>query len=102
MHSRIIRSLVFAVAISILAVPALGQATPRVAAQQLSADNPFARPSALPYRLPPFDRIKDADFRPAFDAGMAEERKEIDAIDRNPSSPSFENTIVALEKSGQL
>jgi peptidyl-dipeptidase Dcp len=71
-------------------------------AQQLSADNPFARPSTLPYQFPPFDRIKDADFRPAFDAGMAEQRKEIEAIDRNTASPSFENTIVALEKSGQL
>jgi hypothetical protein len=83
-------------------VPVLGQAGPALAAQQLSADNPFARPSTLPYQLPPFDHIKDADFRPAFDAGMAEQRKEIEAMDRNPAPPSFENTVVALEKSGQL
>jgi peptidyl-dipeptidase Dcp len=69
---------------------------------QLPPDNPFARPSTLPYYLPPFDRIKDADFRPAFDAGMAEQRKEIDAIDHNTAAPTFENTIVALEKSGRL
>jgi peptidyl-dipeptidase Dcp len=104
MHTRTVRSLLFAAAIAVLActVPALGQAGPSVAAQQLSADNPFARPSTLPYHLPPFDRIKDADFRPAFDAGMAEQRKEIEAMDRNMAPPSFENTVVALEKSGQL
>jgi peptidyl-dipeptidase Dcp len=83
-------------------MPALGQGGQFVAAQQLSADNPFARPSTLPYHLPPFDRIKEADFRPAFDAGMAEQHKEIEAIGHDPAPPSFENTIVALEKSGQL
>ena len=104
MHTRTVRSRIFTAAIAVLActVPALGQAGPALAAQQLPQDNPFARPSTLPYRVPPFDRIKDADFRPAFDAGMAEERKEIEAIDRNPAPPSFENTVVALEKSGQL
>jgi peptidyl-dipeptidase Dcp len=104
MHTRTVRSLIFTAAIAVLActVPALGQARPALAAQQLPQDNPFAQPSTLPYHVPPFDRIKDADFRPAFDAGMAEERKEIEAIDRNPAPPSFENTVVALEKSGQL
>jgi peptidyl-dipeptidase Dcp len=69
---------------------------------QLSPDNPFAKPSTLPYEFPPFDRIKDADFRPAFEAGFAEQRKEIEAIDNNAEPPTFENTLVALEKSGQL
>ncbi|HUO60911.1 MAG TPA: M3 family metallopeptidase [Candidatus Acidoferrales bacterium] len=68
----------------------------------LSADNPFAQPSTLPYHLPAFDRIKDSDFRPAFEAGMAEQRQEVATIDRNPDAPSFENTVVALEKSGRL
>ncbi|MBZ5628594.1 MAG: dipeptidyl carboxypeptidase II, partial [Acidobacteriia bacterium] len=104
MHTRIVRSFVFAAAIATLActVPALSQANSAVVAQPLSADNPFARPSTLPYYLPPFDRIKDADFRPAFDAGMAEQRKEVEAIDRNTAPPNFENTVTALEKSGQL
>jgi peptidyl-dipeptidase Dcp len=75
---------------------------PAAAAPQLFTANPFARPSTLPYHLPPFNRIKDADFRPAFEAGMAEQRKEIEAIDRNTAPPSFENTIVAMEKSGQM
>lgn len=68
----------------------------------LSATNPFAQVSTLPYQLPPFDRIKDADFRPAFDAGMAEQLREIGAIASNPAAPTFENTLVAMEKSGQL
>jgi peptidyl-dipeptidase Dcp len=69
---------------------------------QLASDNPFARESTLPYRLPPFDKIKNDDFRPALLAGMAAERKEIDAIARNSAAPTFENTIVAMERSGEL
>ena len=68
----------------------------------LAPDNPFARESTLPYRLPPFDKIKDEHFKPALLAGMAEQRKEIDAIANNPAAPTFENTIVAMERSGQL
>lgn len=68
----------------------------------LGADNPFASPSALPYQLPPFDRIRDSDYRPAFLAGMAQQRAEVDAIARNAQAASFENTILALERSGAL
>jgi peptidyl-dipeptidase Dcp len=66
------------------------------------ADSPFAQPSALDYRVPPFDRIGAADFAPAFAQGMAAQRAEVDAIVREPSPPSFDNTILALEKSGQM
>jgi peptidyl-dipeptidase Dcp len=65
-------------------------------------DNPFGHPSTLPYRLPPFDKIKDSDYVPAFEAGMREQRAEVAAIARNPQAPDFENTIVAMERSGQL
>ena len=65
-------------------------------------DNPFYAPSTLPFQTPPFDRIKNADFQPAMDAGMAQELKEIETIANNPASPTFENTIVAMEKSGLL
>jgi len=64
--------------------------------------NPFAAPSTLPYELPPFDRITNADYRPALDAGMAEERREIDAIAHNAAAPSFDNTIVAMERAGGM
>src|SRR6516225_8554427 len=65
-------------------------------------ENPFRKESPLPYQLPPFDRIKDSDYRPAFEAGMGEELHEVAAIARNPEAPDFENTVVALERSGQL
>ncbi|HKN52705.1 MAG TPA: M3 family metallopeptidase [Amycolatopsis sp.] len=68
----------------------------------ISPDNPFAQPSELPYALPPFDRISDGHFRPALEAGLAAERAEIDEIAANPAEPTFENTIVALERAGEL
>ncbi len=66
------------------------------------AKNPFFEPSPLPFQMPPFDRIHDEDFVPAFEAGMAEHLKEVDAIAHNPQPPTFENTLVALEKSGRV
>ena len=68
----------------------------------LPADNPFAAPSKLPYDMPAFDRIKDSDFLPAFEAGMAEQLREVRSITANPAAPNFENTSLALERSGQL
>ncbi|WP_072755301.1 M3 family metallopeptidase [Thermomonas hydrothermalis] len=63
---------------------------------------PFAAPSPLPMHYPQFDKIKDSDFAPAFDAGMAIQLREIEAIANNPAPPTFENTIVAMEKTGQV
>jgi peptidyl-dipeptidase Dcp len=65
------------------------------------ADNPFAHPSTLPFEMPPFDRIHDSDYLPAFTAGMAEQRREVAAIAADPRPATFENTVVALERSGQ-
>jgi peptidyl-dipeptidase Dcp len=64
--------------------------------------NPFYAPSTLPFHAPPFDKIKDEDFQPAIEAGMAQQQAEIERIANNPDVPTFENTLVALEKSGQL
>jgi len=64
--------------------------------------NPLLTESSLPFRYPPFDRIKTEHFAPAFEQGMAEHRKEIAAIAGNPEAPSFENTIVAMERAGSL
>ena len=66
------------------------------------ADSPFLHPSTLPFRLPPFDKIKDADYVPSFEAGMRAQRDEVAAIALDPQPPTFDNTIVALERSGQL
>jgi len=68
----------------------------------LPASNPFAQPSTLPYQWPAFDRISDADYRPAFDAGMAEQLREVAAIANNTEPPTFDNTLVAMEQSGRL
>ena len=65
-------------------------------------NGPFAQPSTLDLHYPQFDKIKDSDFAPAFDAGMAAQLREIDAIANDPAEPTFQNTIVAMEKSGQL
>lgn len=65
-------------------------------------DNPFTHPSKLPYQLPPFDKVKNPHYLPAFEAGMREQRAEVAAIARNPQPPTFDNTIIALERSGQL
>jgi peptidyl-dipeptidase Dcp len=64
--------------------------------------NPFYAPSTLPFQAPPFDKIKDSDYQPALEAGMAEQLKEVRAIAENPAAPTFENTVVAMEKTGDL
>jgi len=65
-------------------------------------NNQFYAPSALPFQAPPFDRITDDDYQPAIEAGMEQQREEMQAIASNPNPPTFENTIVAMEKTGQL
>ena len=72
------------------------------AEQEAMADNPFLTESPLPYRLPPFDRIDESHYGPAFEQGMAEQIAEVEAIAALTEAPTFENTIVALERSGRL
>jgi peptidyl-dipeptidase Dcp len=64
--------------------------------------NPFYTESSLPFHAPPFDKIKDTDFQPAIEAGMAQQLAEVRAIAANTAAPTFENTFVPLEKSGRL
>jgi peptidyl-dipeptidase Dcp len=83
--------------------PAAPPPTPAPApAPPAPPENPFFEVSTLPYHMPPFDKIHDGDYMPAFERGMADHLKEIDAIAKDPSPPTFDNTIVAMEKSGQL
>ena len=63
--------------------------------------NPFFTPSPLPYGLPPFADIRDDHYRPGFDHGFAEQLAEIARITGESGPPTFENTLIALEKSGQ-
>jgi len=86
-----------------LALAALNLAPTMSSAQPtIPAANPLLVESTLPFSLPPFDQIKDEHFAPAFDLGIAEQLKEVEAIAANPAAPSFENVLVALERSGRL
>jgi peptidyl-dipeptidase Dcp len=69
---------------------------------EFGPSNPFYSPSTLPFQAPPFDKIKDDDYQPAIEAGMAEQLKEIQAIANDPAPPTFENTFIPMEKSGRL
>ncbi|MGA8540414.1 MAG: peptidyl-dipeptidase Dcp [Terriglobales bacterium] len=75
-------------------------------AQAATADfgpsNPFYAPSTLPFEAPPFDKIKDEDYQPAIEAGMAQQKVEIQEIADNPAAATFDNTVVAMEKTGLL
>ena len=72
------------------------------AAAALPSSNPLAAASTLPFEYPVFDKIKDSHYQPAFLAGMRENLKEVAVIANNAQAPTFENTIVAMEKAGQL
>jgi len=85
-----------------LALPAYSQAATTAATQSAQQANPFFAESPLPLHYPQFDKIKDADFAPAFDAGMAQQLQEVEAIANNPAAPTFENTLIALENSGAV
>jgi len=69
---------------------------------EFGPSNPFYAKSTLPFQAPPFDKIKDADYQPAIEAGIAQQLKETDAIANNPAAPTFDNTVVAMERTGAL
>jgi peptidyl-dipeptidase Dcp len=71
-------------------------------AADFGPSNPFYAPSKLPFNAPPFNRIKDQDYQPAIEAGMAQNLAEIKRIADDPAAPTFENTFVAMERSGRL
>lgn len=71
-------------------------------AATLPASNPFAAESTLPYHAPRFDLIKDTDYQPALEQGMAEQAEEMDRIANSSEPATFENTIAAMERSGRL
>lgn len=68
----------------------------------MSLTNPFFSHSLLPYQAPRFDLIEIGHYRPAFDEGMKQKREDIAAIIANSDAPDFANTVLALEKSGEL
>ena len=90
--------------ISLLTVSSILYSTSDLDAQGKKdlSQNPLLNPGTLPFRVVPFNKIKDTDFRPAFEQGFKLQNAEIQKIADNPAAPTFENTMVALEKSGQL
>ncbi|SEW12666.1 peptidyl-dipeptidase Dcp [Luteibacter sp. 329MFSha] len=112
-----VRTLVIATSIALTAAcsssndtektaPAAAGTAPAAAATAASApvahENPLLTASTLPFQAPPFDKITDGDYQPAIEEGMKQEMAEIDAIANSSEEPTFENTIVAMEKSGAL
>ena len=85
-----------------MSTPEVLEQTSAAATAAFDESNPFYAASTLPYSAPPFDRIRDEHYLPAFEAGIAEGRAEVDAIIANADAATFENTIVALEKGGEL
>jgi len=102
-HHRKLRSILSQIPI-LLAASAIALTSSNLSAQTsaFGPDNPFYAPSKLPFQAPPFDKIKDADYMPALEAGITQQLEETRVIADNPAPPTFENTIVAIEKSGQL
>ncbi len=74
----------------------------RAGSAQLPASNPFAAPSTLLYQAPDFTKIRNEHFLPAIEEGMRQQLAEIGAVILDPAAPTFENTILPLERSGQL
>ena len=64
--------------------------------------NPFMEAYTTPYEIPPFDQITYDDYLPAFEEGIKQQKAEIDSIINNPETPTFENTILAMDMSGEL
>ncbi|MBE9602117.1 peptidyl-dipeptidase Dcp [Pedobacter sp. MC2016-24] len=69
---------------------------------KITKDNPFLNESKLPYQVADFSNIKDADFEPALEEGMRIQLEEMEKIANDPAAATFENTIVAMERSGQM
>ena len=88
--------------VSIILAKTSGDQLTDTTKSNVKQENPFFTASNLPFQAPQFDKIKDSDFKPAFEEGMKQQLGEIEQIADNPEPATFENTLVALEKSGQL
>lgn len=95
-HQRIKQT---GVLLAVAATSALAQPSVQ---QPKMTQNPFLTSYTTPHQTAPFDKIKNADYLPALKDGLAQGRKDVDAIVTNTAAPTFENTIVALERSGDL
>ncbi|GAB3496847.1 M3 family metallopeptidase [Spirosoma knui] len=95
-HQRIIQT---GALLAVVATATFAQPSPQ---QPKMTQNPFLAPYVTPHQTAPFDKIRNEDYLPALTEGLAQGRKDVDAIVNNSAKPTFENTIVALERSGDL
>ncbi|HZK77615.1 MAG TPA: peptidyl-dipeptidase Dcp [Gemmatimonadaceae bacterium] len=103
MHVRLASLAVVALGVVGCATASQQGAAPSTSASTtLSPSNPFYAASTLQYQAPPFDRIKNSDYQPAMEAGMRQQLAEVDVIANQSELPTFNNTIVAMERSGVL
>ncbi|WP_137171532.1 M3 family metallopeptidase [Massilia sp. HP4] len=84
------------------AAPAVQAAAPVAALARFDASNPFAKESTLPFNFPAWDKIRNEHFAPAYAEAMRQHAAEIEKIANNKAAPTFENTIVAMERAGRM
>ena len=89
-------------AVSAMAAGCADNSIPEAQLPELDMSNPLLAAWDTPHETPPFSEIKLSDYEPAFDAAIACSRAEVEAIVKNPKKPTFGNTIVALERQGEL
>ena len=96
------KKLVLMMTFSALLAGCGGEKMPVVVLPEIDTNNPLLAEWDTPYATPPFDKIKITDYEPAIETAIAVSRAEIDAIVNNPAKPTFQNTVVALERQGAL
>ncbi|MBQ5690699.1 MAG: M3 family metallopeptidase, partial [Alistipes sp.] len=96
------KKLFLAMSASALLVACAGNDMPVAQLPEIDTNNPLLAEWETPHATPPFDKISISDYEPAFETAIAVSRAEVDAIVNNPAKPSFNNTILALEKQGEL
>ena len=96
------KKLFLIMSVSALLGACAGNDMPVVQLPEIDTTNPLLAEWDTPHATPPFDKISISDYEPAFETAIAVSRAEVDAIINNPAKPSFNNTILALEKQGEL
>ena len=96
------KKLVLMMTLSALLASCGSDQMPQVVLPEIDTSNPLLAEWDTPYATPPFDKIKISDYEPAFETAIAVSRAEIDAIVNNPAKPTFKNTILAMERQGEL
>ena len=90
------------ISLSVMLIFSACNDSPDMSPHQNNSENPFFYQSSLPFEAPDFDTIREEHYRPAFNEGIRIELEEIEEIASNPEAPTFENTIVAMERTGEL